>query len=234
MTQGGPGDATDEYLRLLLPADQRERPVGLRERGGDVVLIVADRWLVDRQADRAGAGRADRGAHRRRRRSATNARGGDRRRRRRLMATSSTRQERGSRSRRRARASKNGHARRALAGISDRPLLRLPALLGGHDGVQAEGRGEPAGQDPGAPRTRRLKNFKDVLGIANESEQHLRDGTAPRSRRSRTASSRRAAARCWRSLVGIFAAYGIARFRAGGSQLPFQILQLRMFPPARS
>ena len=24
---------------------------------------------------------------------------------------------------------------------------------------------------------------------------------------------------------------GIARFRAGGSQLPFQILQLRMFPP---
>ena len=32
-------------------------------------------------------------------------------------------------------------------------------------------------------------------------------------------------------LVGVFAAYGIARFRAGGAQLPFQILQLRMFPP---
>jgi multiple sugar transport system permease protein len=32
-------------------------------------------------------------------------------------------------------------------------------------------------------------------------------------------------------LVGIFAAYGIARFRAGGRLLPFQILQLRMFPP---
>ena len=32
--------------------------------------------------------------------------------------------------------------------------------------------------------------------------------------------------------MGVFAAYGIARFRAGGSQLPFQILQLRMFPPA--
>jgi multiple sugar transport system permease protein len=31
--------------------------------------------------------------------------------------------------------------------------------------------------------------------------------------------------------VGIFAAYGIARFRAGGKALPFQILQLRMFPP---
>jgi multiple sugar transport system permease protein len=32
-------------------------------------------------------------------------------------------------------------------------------------------------------------------------------------------------------LVGVFAAYGIARFRAGGRMLPFQILQLRMFPP---
>ena len=32
-------------------------------------------------------------------------------------------------------------------------------------------------------------------------------------------------------IVGVFASYGIARFRAGGSQLPFQILQLRMFPP---
>jgi multiple sugar transport system permease protein len=32
-------------------------------------------------------------------------------------------------------------------------------------------------------------------------------------------------------IVGIFAAYGIARFRAGGRVLPFQILQLRMFPP---
>jgi multiple sugar transport system permease protein len=32
-------------------------------------------------------------------------------------------------------------------------------------------------------------------------------------------------------LIGVFAAYGIARFRAGGRMLPFQILQLRMFPP---
>lgn len=31
--------------------------------------------------------------------------------------------------------------------------------------------------------------------------------------------------------VGVFAAYGIARFRSGGRLLPFQILQLRMFPP---
>jgi multiple sugar transport system permease protein len=31
--------------------------------------------------------------------------------------------------------------------------------------------------------------------------------------------------------IGVFAAYGIARFRAGGKILPFQILQLRMFPP---
>ena len=32
-------------------------------------------------------------------------------------------------------------------------------------------------------------------------------------------------------VFGVFAAYGIARFRAGGRRLPFQILQLRMFPP---
>lgn len=32
-------------------------------------------------------------------------------------------------------------------------------------------------------------------------------------------------------LVGVFTAYGIARYRAGGGLLPFQILQLRMFPP---
>ncbi|MCY7302167.1 MAG: carbohydrate ABC transporter permease, partial [Thermoleophilia bacterium] len=32
-------------------------------------------------------------------------------------------------------------------------------------------------------------------------------------------------------VVGVLAAYGIARFRAGGNMLPFQILQLRMFPP---
>ena len=32
-------------------------------------------------------------------------------------------------------------------------------------------------------------------------------------------------------LAAVIAAYGIARFRAGGRLLPFQILQLRMFPP---
>jgi len=32
-------------------------------------------------------------------------------------------------------------------------------------------------------------------------------------------------------VVGGLAAYGIARFRSGGRMLPFQILQLRMFPP---
>ncbi len=32
-------------------------------------------------------------------------------------------------------------------------------------------------------------------------------------------------------VVGVLASYGIARFRAGGRLLPFQILQLRMFPP---
>ncbi len=32
-------------------------------------------------------------------------------------------------------------------------------------------------------------------------------------------------------LAGVTTAYGISRYRAGGTALPFQILQLRMFPP---
>lgn len=32
-------------------------------------------------------------------------------------------------------------------------------------------------------------------------------------------------------LAGVSTAYGISRFKAGGGALPFQILQLRMFPP---
>ncbi len=35
---------------------------------------------------------------------------------------------------------------------------------------------------------------------------------------------------CIAMVVGIFAAYGISRYKAGGS-LPFMLLQLRMFPP---
>jgi multiple sugar transport system permease protein len=76
-----------------------------------------------------------------------------------------------------------------------------------------------------------VANFTDVLGIEQQSDVFF-------SGRSRSAIDpivnsliAASAGTALALLVGIFAAYGIARFRAGGRMLPFQILQLRMFPP---
>jgi multiple sugar transport system permease protein len=81
---------------------------------------------------------------------------------------------------------------------------------------------------PSHPTT---SNFTDILGIAQESNIFF-------SGRSRSALTpiyhsliAAGGGTVLALLVGIFAAYGIARFRAGGRVLPFQILQLRMFPP---
>jgi multiple sugar transport system permease protein len=76
-----------------------------------------------------------------------------------------------------------------------------------------------------------VSNYTDILGIEGVSNVFF------------TGRSRSALSFIYNSLiaaglgtllalaVGVFAAYGIARFRAGGRMLPFQILQLRMFPP---
>jgi multiple sugar transport system permease protein len=76
-----------------------------------------------------------------------------------------------------------------------------------------------------------IANFTDILGIEKQSDVFF-------SGRSRSAIDpivnsliAASAGTALALLVGIFAAYGIARFRAGGRMLPFQILQLRMFPP---
>jgi len=80
------------------------------------------------------------------------------------------------------------------------------------------------------PNNPTLSNFEDILGLKGAGEFF-------------TERSRSALTPLYHSLIaaglgtvlalaiGIFAAYGIARFRAGGRLLPFQILQLRMFPP---
>ena len=78
-----------------------------------------------------------------------------------------------------------------------------------------------------------LTNYTDILGLEEEGS------TVFATSRSRSALgpfknsliAATAAAPVLALIVGIFTAYGIARFRAGGRQLPFQILQLRMFPP---
>jgi multiple sugar transport system permease protein len=74
-------------------------------------------------------------------------------------------------------------------------------------------------------------NYTDILGIAQQSNLFF----SGRSQSALTPIEHSLIAAGIGTLlalaVGIFAAYGIARFRAGGRLLPFQILQLRMFPP---
>jgi multiple sugar transport system permease protein len=81
------------------------------------------------------------------------------------------------------------------------------------------------------PHQPTVSNFTDILGIAHESNVFFsgrsRSALTPIYHSLIAAGSGTALA----LLVGVFAAYGIARFRAGGRVLPFQILQLRMFPP---
>src|ERR671924_1705326 len=89
----------------------------------------------------------------------------------------------------------------------------------------------PPGKVYWVPQNPTVSNFTDVLGIEQQSNVFF-------SGRSRSALTpiyhsliAASAGTGLALLVGIFAAYGIARFRAGGRLLPFQILQLRMFPP---
>jgi multiple sugar transport system permease protein len=82
------------------------------------------------------------------------------------------------------------------------------------------------------PENPTLENYKDVLGIndANDNVFATTDFNAVTPLKNSFLAA--GGGTLLALAVGIFAAYGIARFRAGGAQLPFQILQLRMFPPA--
>jgi multiple sugar transport system permease protein len=75
-----------------------------------------------------------------------------------------------------------------------------------------------------------LDNFRQIFGVAQSTGFFTAaptDATGPivHSIVAATGGTLLAMA------AGVFTAYGVARFRAGGSFLPFQILQLRMFPP---
>ena len=90
----------------------------------------------------------------------------------------------------------------------------------------------PPGKVYWVPENPTLENYEKILGLGTGGE------TVFATARSRSAigylqNSAIAAVggTVVALVVGIFAAYGIARFRAGGRMLPFQILQLRMFPP---
>jgi multiple sugar transport system permease protein len=81
------------------------------------------------------------------------------------------------------------------------------------------------------PENPTLDNYKQVLGMTNQNTQFFQasstDATQPIIHSFIAAGGGTILA----LVAGVLAAYGIARFRAGGRMLPFQILQLRMFPP---
>lgn len=88
----------------------------------------------------------------------------------------------------------------------------------------------PVGRVFWVPENPTLDNFKDVLGLTRRVgllQTGQTDATDAIYRSLITA----AGGTLFALVLGVFAAYAIARFRTGGKLLPFQILQLRMFPP---
>lgn len=89
----------------------------------------------------------------------------------------------------------------------------------------------PPGQIYWWPENWTWDNFEDILGL-KEQEGIFATGKSrsaiPYIENSIIAAT---GGTLLALFVGVLAAYGIARFRSGGRMLPFQILQLRMFPP---
>jgi multiple sugar transport system permease protein len=76
-----------------------------------------------------------------------------------------------------------------------------------------------------------LDNFGQALGITTPNTQFFSAAPVDASRPIVHSLIAAGGGTLLALVIGVFAAYGIARFRAGGKALPFQILQLRMFPP---
>ncbi len=80
------------------------------------------------------------------------------------------------------------------------------------------------------PQNPTLDNFTDILGLKEQGgffTSRSRSAVDPFKNSLIAATG----GTIFALAVGILAAYGITRFRAGGRMFPFQILQLRMFPP---
>ncbi|MFN8187160.1 MAG: carbohydrate ABC transporter permease [Gaiellales bacterium] len=90
----------------------------------------------------------------------------------------------------------------------------------------------PPGKVYWFPENPTLENYQKVLGVGGGKRSPF---ATERSRSAIGYLKNSAVVSVGGTLlalvIGIFTAYGIARFRAGGKMLPFQILQLRMFPP---
>jgi len=89
----------------------------------------------------------------------------------------------------------------------------------------------PPGKVYWVPKDWTLDNYKDTFGLTSKDQSFFSatsESAIPYIEHSLIAA---VGGTILAMLIGVFAAYGIARFRAGGRMLPFQILQLRMFPP---
>jgi multiple sugar transport system permease protein len=88
----------------------------------------------------------------------------------------------------------------------------------------------PIGKVFWLPGTWTLDNFRQALGI-NQQTQFFTAAPTDASQPIIHSLIAATGGTVLAMAVGVLAAYGIARFRAGGRLVPFQILQLRMFPP---
>ena len=89
----------------------------------------------------------------------------------------------------------------------------------------------PTGKTIWFPEHPTLDNFRNILGLTNQNTQFFQASSTDASQPIIHSLVAAGGGTILAMVVGVLAAYGIARFRAGGRLLPFQILQLRMFPP---
>ena len=89
---------------------------------------------------------------------------------------------------------------------------------------------QPVDGDYWRPHDWTLENYKKIFGRRN-GDRVLRGGADRRHELDREQPRLCDRRDDPRNARGTLTAYGIARYRAGGPFLPFQILQLRMFPP---
>ena len=89
----------------------------------------------------------------------------------------------------------------------------------------------PIGKTIWFPEHPTLDNYRNILGLTSQKTQFFQASSTDASKPIIHSLVAAGGGTLLALLVGVFASYGIARFRAGGRLLPFQILQLRMFPP---
>jgi multiple sugar transport system permease protein len=88
----------------------------------------------------------------------------------------------------------------------------------------------PPGKVYWFPKNPTISNYTDILGLQTNNSIFATSGSQSAVVPIEHSVIAATFGTLLALLIGVFAAYGIARFRAGGKTLPFQILQLRMFP----